>query len=197
MLGFGPLGSQPLGSYMPLLQAGLKQATLTVTTLIIPDEKVSEGILVKSTSAIWLEIASKLGADWSRVGELTPTQWEEMVAGAYDKASYKVILTPRSGDRGRDVIATRAGIGCIKILGSVKAYAPDHLVSAEAVRSLIGVVTADQAASKGVLTTTSDFAPKIPTDPPIAPFLPTRIQLMNGAELQKWLSELSKEAASP
>ncbi|WP_370137360.1 hypothetical protein [Bradyrhizobium sp. USDA 313] len=31
-------------------------------------------------------------------------------------------LTPRSGDHGRDVIAVRSGVGCIKIIGSVKAY---------------------------------------------------------------------------
>ncbi|WP_315707333.1 MULTISPECIES: restriction endonuclease [unclassified Bradyrhizobium] len=196
MLGFGATGELAVGE-LPrrAIGSGINQATLTVSALIVPEQKLQEGILVRSTSAIWVEIASKLGADWSRAGELTPTQWEEMIAGAYDRAGYKVILTPRSGDGGRDIIATRAGFGCVKILGSVKAYAPGHLVTAEAVRSLIGVVTADQAASKGILTTTSDFAPKIPTDPSIAPFLPTRIQLMNGMELQKWLSELS--AARP
>jgi restriction system protein len=116
-----------------------------------------------------------------------------MVAGAYERAGYRVILTPRSGDYGRDVVATSVGVGSIKILGSVKAYSPGHLVDAEACRSLLGVVTANQKASKGIITTTSDFAPKIPTDPSIAPFLPTRLELMNGKALQAWLAELSSE----
>lgn len=166
-------------------------ATLVVQGLIIPEKKVAEGILIKSTSAIWLEIARRLGTDWALASQLTPTQWEEMVAGAYERAGYQVILTPRSGDQGRDVIATSAGIGSIKILGSVKKYAPGHLVDAEACRSLIGVITADQKASKGIITTTSDFAPMVRTDPSVAPFLPTRLELMNGVELQKWLTELS------
>ena len=54
-------------------------------------------------------------------------KWEEMIAGAYSRAGFdEVILTPRSGDYGRDVIAIRKGIGCIKIIGSVKAYKPGH-----------------------------------------------------------------------
>jgi restriction system protein len=55
----------------------------------------------------------------------------------------------------------------------------------------MGVVAADPKASKGIITTTSDFAPRIRTDPSIAPFLPTRLELMNGEELQKWLIDLS------
>src|ERR1035438_4827399 len=66
-----------------------------------------------------------------------------------------------------------------------------HLVTAEACRSLVGVVNADQKASKGIITTTSDFAPKIKSDPSIAPMLPTRLELMNGVELQAWLKQLS------
>ena len=46
--------------------------------------------------------------------------------------------------------------------------------------------------SKGMVTTTSDFPPLINQDPFIAPFLPTRLELLNGEKLQKWLAELSK-----
>ena len=191
MLGFGPLGAHPIG-YGGEFRVAPLNATLVTSSLIIPDRRVDEGILVKSTSTIWFEIARAFGNDWSRVRELSPTQWEEMVAGAYERAGYEVILTPRSGDYGRDVIATSKGIGSIKILGSVKAYSPGHLVDAEACRSLMGVVTADQKASKGIITTTSDFAPKIQSDPSIAVFLPTRLELMNGAALQTWLAELSR-----
>jgi restriction system protein len=72
----------------------------------------------------------------------------------------------------------------------VKAYGPDHLVEYDAVRALIGVVSADQKASKGIITTTSDFPPRIEKDPHIATFLPTRLELVNGKRLQQWLNEL-------
>jgi restriction system protein len=167
--------------------------TLVVQGLIIPERESVEGVLVKSTSAIWMEISKMLVADWTLAMQLTPRQWEELIAGAYEREGYKVTLTPSSGDYGRDIIATSTGIGSVKILGSVKRYAPDHLVDAEACRSLLGVLSGDHSASKGIITTTSDFAPRIRTDPFIAPFLPTRLELVNGLELKKWLADLSIE----
>jgi restriction system protein len=78
------------------------------------------------------------------------------------------------------VIAVKNGVGCVKIIGSVKAYKPGHLVKHEDVRALLGVLSGEQNASKGIITTTSDFAPKIKSDPFIKPFMPTRLELMNG-----------------
>src|SRR6266446_3923140 len=104
----------------------------------------------------------------------------------------EVILTPRSGDRGRDVIAIKRGVGCIRIIDSVKAYKPSHLVRHDDVRALAGVLHGDLKASKGIVTTTSDFAPGIATDPYLAPLMPFRLELMNGERLKKWLSDLSK-----
>jgi restriction system protein len=108
------------------------------------------------------------------------------------KRGYEVTLTPRSGDHGRDVIAVSQDIGCVKIIGSVKAYAPGNLVPYDAVRALIGVMTGEQDVSKGIITTTSDFPPKIADDPFIAPFLPTRLELVPGAKLREWLVRVSK-----
>jgi restriction system protein len=190
MLGFGAIGQHAIGQVSPVnIRSTI--ATLVLNGLIVPENKVTEGVLIKSTSTVWIEIARILGRDASLFAELSPTQLEELVAGAYEKAGYSVILTPRSGDHGRDVIATSSGVGSIRILGSVKRYAPDHLVTAEACRSLMGVVAADPKASKGIITTTSDFAPMVRSDPSLAPFLPTRLELMNGEELQKWLIDLS------
>lgn len=195
MLGFGAIGVHAIGSAGPIAPSPTNEKpfpSLVVTSLIIPENRTHDGILVKSTGLLWYEIAKEFAKDFSRAMQLTPTQWEELIAGAYKKDGYSVILTPRSGDYGRDVIATKSGVGSVKILGSVKAYAPGNLVSAEAVRSLVGVVSADQSASKGIISTTSDFAPKIASDPSIAPFIPTRIELMNGRAIQYWLDDLTK-----
>jgi restriction system protein len=58
---------------------------------------------------------------------------------------------------------------------------------------LLGVLSGDQTASKAILTTTPDFAPKIKTDPFIKPFLRTRLELMNGNELLEWLVKLAEK----
>ncbi len=178
--------------------AGLVQyadiATLVISSVIISEKPVSEGLLIHSTSEIWLEIVRIIGSDWTQAYRLPPEKWEELIAGAFKRAGYdEVILTPRSGDHGRDVIAIRHGIGSVKILGSVKAYGPRHLVSYDDIRALYGVVAADTAASKGIITTTSDFPPLVSADPLIAPLIPTRLELVNGVQLQTWLSELAKK----
>jgi len=118
-----------------------------------------------------------------------------MVAGAYSKAGFEeVIVTPRSGDRGIDVIAVKHGIGTVRIIDQVKAYRPGHLVTADDVRALLGVLHADNA-SKGFLTTTSDFAPKLPEDILLKPYIPSRLELVNGEKLLARLKELREISA--
>jgi restriction system protein len=90
------------------------------------------------------------------------------------------------------VIAVKRGLGFVRVIDQVKAYKPDHLVTADDVRALMGVLQGD-GASKGFLTTTSDFAPKLQEDPLIIPFIPSRLELINGKALLKRLEELAKK----
>jgi restriction system protein len=166
-------------------------APISLSSIIIPERKVTEGILLASTSAVWAEIIMRLHMRWEYAYQIPPDKWEEIIAGAFNVAGYdEVILTPRSGDFGRDVIAIKNGVGCVKIIGSVKAYKPGNLVRHDDVRALLGVLSGEHNASKGIVTTTSDFAPKIATDPFIKPFLPTRLELINGPKLRDWLVSL-------
>jgi restriction system protein len=153
-----------------LIEKKKQRVDLSVASVIVPERKVTEGVLVKATSVVWAGVLEELEkTDWQNAHEIPPRVWEEIIAGAYVKAGFdEVILTPRSGDHGRDVIAIRRGIGSIKILDSVKAYRPGHLVTKEEVHALMGVVAIDPNASKGILTTTSDFAPKVGRPSPSA-----------------------------
>jgi restriction system protein len=87
---------------------------------------------------------------------------------------------------------SKKGICTIRVIDQVKAYKPPHLVTADDVRALIGVIHGD-GASKGCLTTTSDFAPQLKTDPLIVPFIPSRLELVNGPELFAKLEELARQ----
>jgi restriction system protein len=196
MLGFGAIGEFALGEMSALSEKLAKSeatTSLTVTSVVIPERRIEYGVLIRSTSVLWNEIVERLSYDWSLAFTLSPEAWEELIAGAFKKAGYDdVVLTPRSGDHGRDVIAIKKGVGCVKIIGSVKAYGPKNLVPYDSVRSLLGVLAGEQDASKGLVTTTSDFPPKIEEDPFIRPFLPTRLELMNGERLRAWLAELAR-----
>jgi restriction system protein len=174
-----------------------QNSTLVVSSLIIPDRKTASGTLIKSVSATWYEIVRYVGSDWANAHKVPADKWEEIVAGAFKRADFdEVTLTPRSGDHGRDVIAIKRGFGCVKIIGSVKAYAPGNLVPYDDVRALLGVMSGEQDVSKGIVTTTSDFPSEIADDPFIKPFLPTRLELVNGTELRQWLADVSGGATS-
>ena len=168
----------------------LDETSLFLQSVIIPASKTSEGTLIEAVNLPWFEIINNIKNDPSIVYQLSPEKWEEIIAGAYKLAGFdEVILTPRSGDLGRDVIAIKKGIGQVRIIDQVKAYKPKHLVTANDVRALMGCLHNDGAA-KGFITTTSDFAPKIKSDPLITPFIPQRIELINGTKLLKRLEEL-------
>lgn len=198
MLGFGAIGEAPLGA-MPdrvrrQIADGAQKASLVLSSLIVPEKLTSEGVLVRTTAAVWYEIVRQLGNDWSIAFQIPYDKWEEIVAGAFKNEGYdEVTLTPRSGDHGRDLIAVKHGIGSVKILGSVKAYGAGKLVRYDDVRALAGVLSTDLRASKGIIATTSDFPTNIETESSIAPLLPTRLELVNGKRLQEWLAHLGKK----
>lgn len=158
---------------------------------------VPDGSLITALYHPWRAIVNELSRDWSLAYKIPPRRWEEVIAGAFEQAGYdEVILTPRSGDFGRDIIATRKGVGCVRILGSVKAYAPTNRVGQDDVRALAGVLYGDLNASKGIMMTTSSFAPLISTDPFISPLIPFRLELMDGKELRSWLINLFNNLSS-
>lgn len=171
-----------------------KHVSFTISGVVTPERPVTEGTLIKVASLGVANILQEIEDDWSKAFAIPPYKWEEVVANAYSLAGFEEVeLTPRSGDHGRDVIAIRKGFGSIKIISSVKAYKPSHLVEYDDVRALLGVLSGERDASKGVVITTSDFPPRILKDPFIAPFLPYRLELMNGVALRSWLKELMKK----
>jgi restriction system protein len=174
-------------------EAAAQQPQLLLKTAIEPDQRADKGSLILAVMRPWFDIAELIAKDPNAAYQFTPDQWEEIVAGAYKAADFdEVTLTPRSGDYGRDVIAIKNGIGRVRVVDQVKAYRPDNLVGAEAVRALMGILQTD-GASKGFITTTSDFAPMITKDPLITPLIPQRLELINGQMLFARLGQLAKK----
>jgi restriction system protein len=171
----------------------ISSTNVLLQTVIVPGAKTVEGRLIEAVALPWFEIVEVLKNDPTIAYQISAQQWEEIIAGAYKKAGFdEVTLTPRSGDYGRDVIAVKRGLGFVRVIDQVKAYKPDHLVTADDVRALLGVLHGD-GASKGFLTTTSDFAPRLQADPLIIPFIPSRLELINGKALLRRLEELAKK----
>jgi restriction system protein len=168
-------------------------AQLLLQAVIVPGARTNEGKLIEAVTIPWFDIIALLNRDPNVAFQIPPDKREEIIAGAYKRALFdEVTLTPRSGDHGRDVIATKKGLGSVRIIDQVKAFKPPNLVTADDVRALMGVLQGD-GASKGFLTTTTDFAPRLRTDPLIVPFMPARLELVNGTALLARLEELSRK----
>ena len=171
---------------------------LLLQTIVTSVGKTEDGDIIRVVAAPWRGIAQALLKDPDLAYKLDPRQLEEMVAAAWDQAgAAEVILTPRSGDLGRDVIATFEGLGTFRNVGTlwlldqVRRYGPTTLVTAEHARALVGVIEADKA-TKGFLTTTSDFAPELHEDRLLKPYIGARLELVNRAKLLAWFEGLTK-----
>jgi restriction system protein len=158
---------------------------LLLGTLIETDSKVTEGTIVKMIAPAWLEVVRLIQANPNILTAMDSRKFEELVAGAYKRAGFdKVILTPRSMDHGVDVIAEKQGVGRIRIVDQAKRFDHGTPVTANDVRALGFVALADGKRTKGVVTTTSTFAPKINQDRYLGPLLRAgRIELINGTSL--------------
>ncbi len=92
--------------------------------------------------------------------KLSSRDFEGFIATLVERLGFEdVVLTPRSGDKGRDVLATKRVHG-ISILCAFecKRYAPDRPVGPEIMRALLGTILHGATrAAKGILVTTSTF----------------------------------------
>lgn len=165
---------------------------LVQAAVVLFGDQTAEGQIISGLKVPWFEIIAQLARDPDFLFKIPWRKLEEIVAGAYERAGWpEVVLTPRSGDDGRDVIATRPGKGSIRIVDQIKAYRPGNLVTADEVRSMLGVLEAEKNVSKGFITTTSRFAPGIKNNERLRAFMPYRLELKDGDELRAWLLELA------
>lgn len=170
-------------------------SSLLLQTIVTLGANSNEGTFVEAVALPWFAIATEIERDPEFLKHFPKHSraFEEFLAGAYEREGYDVILTPRSGDGGRDVIATKSGFASVRILEQAKAYSPGHLVTHNDVRAMIGVLATDRNASKGIITTTSDFQPGIFSGDEFQPFFPYRLELKNGTQLREWIAQLIAE----
>ena len=90
----------------------------------------------------------------------SPRDFEDFIAELTEGLGFEdVMVTPRSGDKGRDVLATKRVHGIpILFAFECKRFAPSCPVGIEYARALLGVIDhCETRANKGVLVTTSRF----------------------------------------
>jgi hypothetical protein len=73
-------------------------------------------------------------------------------------------------------------------LDQAKANSPTNLVSQNDVRAILGVLHLDHSATKGIITTTSDFAPGVADE--FQKEIPYRLETKNGEQFLEWIRQI-------
>jgi restriction system protein len=171
---------------------------VTACGIVLSGDKTADGDLVKVIAPAFKKITELLQFDYTILHSMDPRTFEELIAAAYSRLGFeKVVLTPRSGDQGRDLIIESRKSGAVRLFVEAKRYSDGNLVPAKEVRSLLGTMLGEPETTKGILVTTSDFAPEVRTAPNIARHLGKRLRLLNGTQLVEKLVQIEYSAEKP
>lgn len=144
---FGRLGSQTPESV----------ETVDTEHLHVPPEYAQ---LIVRADRLPFRVIRDILSDPRHMHDLTPRQFEEFIAEIVERLGFgNVILTPRSGDGGRDVIASKEVKGIpLTFYFECKKRTQGNKVQLDTLRALLGSVAHDaRKANIGVLVTTSQF----------------------------------------
>jgi restriction system protein len=156
----------------------------------VDGSKADDGLIIASVTIAWDALCREIEQDPDFLHRVTPRQLEELVAARYHESGWKVTLTPRSGDGGRDVIAVHEGLK-VRVFDEVKRFDPGSRIDAKTVRALFGVLAHSGNVSKGIITTTANFAPGVERE--FADEIPYRLELRNGSQLAEWIRSRSSQ----
>jgi restriction endonuclease Mrr len=109
-------------------------------------------------SAINEELVRYLAANPECLYRIDPYRFEELVAELQNDMGYRVQLTKRSGDNGRDILALfKVPMGEILTVVECKRYAPDNVVGLDIVERFLYTISRDRA-NCGMIATTSSYS---------------------------------------
>ncbi|HUT68523.1 MAG TPA: restriction endonuclease [Dehalococcoidales bacterium] len=152
--------------------------------LNLKDDKYQN--VISTVHGVNREFLKRLSDRPSLLYELSPRQFEELVAELLDRRGYEVTLTPASRDGGVDIYAAeKKDIGQFLYLVQCKKFKPERHVGVGVIRELIGALELKKATA-GILVTTSFFTKDAYE---LQQKLAYRISLQDYLGIQKWIKE--------
>lgn len=122
--------------------------------------------------------------------QMTPRQFEELVAELLEKEGFIVNLTKQTRDGGKDIfIAQKNNLGNFLYYIECKQYAADNPVGVNLVRELYGTISADRATA-GLLVTSSYFTKDAIN---FTQNIQHQLSLKGYIDLKKWITEMCKK----
>lgn len=147
MLGFGPIGSAPIGALPDDFSAKFEL-----------DDQAGSNSIIQIASLFDRALIERLHQYPDDLRVIDRRRFEQLIAELFAGFGYEVELTQRTRDGGKDIIAIKRCEIDLRFLIECKRPDPGNPVSVSTVRELYGVKV-DDGASKAILATTTYFSP--------------------------------------
>jgi hypothetical protein len=102
---------------------------ITLKVLILPGERTGEGVLIEAVAVPWFEILDYFHRYPVSIYELILANGRRLLQAPIRERGTKENSHPIGGDKGRDVVATKLGVGSARFFDQVEAYGPCNLAT--------------------------------------------------------------------
>lgn len=120
-----------------------------------PIEKPNKSIIIAVTE-VNDQLLYELYQNPNLLHNLSPYDFERVMAKIFEKKGFSVKITPQTRDGGKDIFIAKNDLCSFLFYVECKKYAPNRPVSIDIIQRLYGVVSAEKATG-GIIATTSYF----------------------------------------
>lgn len=140
-----------------------QQISVGKSDIVVPNKNILSPSLIsikKDVLQINEDLMRYIAQEPMSMHELSPREFEKIIAELFKKLGYEVELTKQTRDGGVDIyIAEKTDIGKFLFLLECKHYAPNRPVGIEVIRNMYGVLGMNKRKpTGGIIATTSHFA---------------------------------------
>lgn len=140
-----------------------QQISVGKSDIVVPNKNIISPSLIsikKDVLQINEDLMRYIAQEPMSMHELSPREFEKIIAELFKKLGYEVELTKQTRDGGVDIyIAEKTDLGKFLFLVECKHYAPNRPVGIEVIRNMYGVLGMNKRKpTGGIIATTSHFA---------------------------------------
>ncbi len=140
-----------------------QQISVGKSDIVVPNKNILSPSLIsikKDVLQINEDLMRYIAQEPMSMHELSPREFEKIIAELFKKLGYEVELTKQTRDGGVDIyIAEKTDLGKFLFLVECKHYAPNRPVGIEVIRNVYGVLGMNKRKpTGGIIATTSHFA---------------------------------------
>jgi restriction system protein len=177
--------------FLDFLNKPIKQSGLVdINGNPFSSETAEKKLITETIKVINNSLVEKVNSNPSLIFQITPRNFEELVAELLEKEGFKVNLTKKTRDGGKDIfVAQKNNLGNFLYYVECKQYAPENPVGVNLVRELYGTISADRATA-GLLVTSSYFTKDAIS---FTQNIQHQLSLKGYIDLKQWITEICKK----